>query len=190
MAGNYRARVKKGDLEVEVESTDKSYVDSRLKELLSEVQAVSAHNTPPSPRKPPGRVKKQKKIQIKNPSKQDEEVVGLDLPGIVAHLKDSDDYVQIEAKILDKRDILNRIMMCMHYAAEFSGDPFLTTGQVEAITNQLGVKVAMANAANKIRNNQKYFTGKTVRKKGQTVPYKLNRQGKNAFKGILKGKSE
>jgi len=189
MAGNYRIRVKKGDLEVEVESTDKSYVDSRLKELLSDAQAVSAPQKPPSTKKQSPQVKRKKQNSNKNKSSQNEQVTGIDIPGIVAHLKDSDDYAQIEAKILDKRDVLNRIMMCMYYAVEFSGDPFLTTGQVEAITNELGVKVGMANAANKIRDNQKYFTGKTVRKKGQPVPYKLNRQGKNAFKAILKEKS-
>ena len=186
MSGNYRVRVKKGDLEVEVESTDKSYVDSRLKELLSDIQRARAPKTQSPPKKKTPPIKRKKS----NKSSQEEQGPGIDIPGIVAHIKDSDDYKQIEAKILDKRDILNRIMMCMYYAAEFSGEPFLTTGQIEAITNELGVKVGMANAANKIRDNQKYFTGKTVRKRGQPVPYKLNRQGENAFKDILIGKSE
>ena len=36
MAENYRVRVKQGDQEFEVESTSKEYVDTKLKELISQ----------------------------------------------------------------------------------------------------------------------------------------------------------
>lgn len=179
MASNYRVRLKRGDHEIEIESSDKDYVDSKLKEFLAELPTIESKPTPPKPE-----IKKVKRTKVE---KEVSAEPALDVAGFVANIKDSQIYSKVEKNIIDKRDMLPRIMMCMHFASEFSEDPYLTTGQIEAITDQLSIKIGMANAANKIKKYQKYFTGKIVRKKGQPVPYKLNRQGEQAFEKYLNG---
>lgn len=184
MTGSYKVRVKKGEYEIEIESSDKAYVDAKLGELLDSV---------PKTESPVGETKRRKKTAGKSAAKSkanspsDNDTAKLDVAGLVAHIKDAEDYDDVETNIIDKRDVLAKIIMCLHYAAEYLDDPHLTTGQIEAITNQLGIKIALSNASNKITSNQRYFTGKTVRRPGQAVPYKLNRKGENAFKKYLKG---
>lgn len=186
MAENYRVRVKRGDQEIEVESSDKAYVDAKLKALLDQENATLLSSHPSdTPRKGKDTGRPKKTAPKKNTS--DETAPSLDIAALVGHIKEAPDYSKLEERILNKRDQLARIMMCMHYAAEVCDDPHVTTGQVEAITDQFGVKVTMANAANNIKKNQRFFTGKTIRKKGQPVPYKLNRQGETAFRALLQG---
>ncbi|MGA2916865.1 MAG: hypothetical protein ABSE89_12645 [Sedimentisphaerales bacterium] len=110
-----------------------------------------------------------------------------DIAKFVGQIKDSKIYEQVEKNIIDKRNQLAKILMCLYFAREFLETPYLTTGQIEAITNELNIKVEIANASNVIKKNQKYFTGKTVRKRGLPVPYKLNRLGEKAFEKMLNG---
>lgn len=181
MAKKYKVRMKSGDYEIEIESNDKNYVNSKLKEFLSEKSS-------PSTKSIPTKTHKGRKVNIKE-SKEALAETKLDIVGLVAHIKDSDKYSQAEDNIIDKKDELPKIMMCMYFKNEFSDDPYLTTGQVEKITDQLGIKLKMSNVASKIRNNQAYFTAKTVRQKGKPVPYKLNRRGEKAFEKYLKGET-
>lgn len=179
MTSNYRVRLKRGNHEIEIESTDKDYVDSKLKEFLPELPEIKAEPTPLKlSRKRTEKLKAEKDVSAE---------AELDIAGLVTYIKDSKIYPEVEKNIIDKRGVLPRIMMCMHFASEFSDELYLKTGQVEAITDQLGIKIGMANAANNIKKNQKYFTAKTVRKKGQPVPYKLNRKGENTFEKYLNG---
>jgi hypothetical protein len=52
--GNYRVRVRRGDFEVEVDSSDKDYTESKLKELL----ATGSQAKPPAGREPTGTARK------------------------------------------------------------------------------------------------------------------------------------
>ncbi|MHC4406776.1 MAG: hypothetical protein ACYTG0_44710 [Planctomycetota bacterium] len=185
MTGTYKVRVKKGEYEVEVESSDKAYVDSKLAELLESAESPAGRHSAPKKvtRKKPSKSSKTTPDSNEAPSSSDE----IDVAGLVAHIKDADIHPDVEKNIIDKRNVLAKIVMVFYYAAECFDDPHLTTGQIESITDQLGIKVGMANASNKIRENQRYFTGRVVRKKGQAVPYKLNRQGEKAFEAFVKG---
>lgn len=191
MLENYRVKVRTGDFEVEVESSEKAYVDSKLDDLLSMRTTARQPNVVKRPSnnrnrgqrsKNPGRVSQTEKTVARKESN-----AAVDIPSLISQIKDADDYPELEKNILDGRDMLAKIIACLHCVAAYTSDAYLTTGQIETITDQLGIKVGMANAANKIRDNQKYFTGKTVRKKGQAVPYKLNRRGEQAFSKYLKG---
>lgn len=185
MPGTYKVRVKKGEYEIEIESSDKAYVDAKLSQLL---ESSDASFPPPSANRTTPRRKASKRAKPKEDCDDTRpESAELDIAGLVAHIKDSDDYADVEKNIIDKKNVLAKIVMCLYYAAEFFDDPHLTTGQIQDITDQLSIRLGMANAANKIRDNQRYFTGKTVRKKGQPVPYKLNRQGEKAFEKFVKG---
>jgi hypothetical protein len=178
MGNNFRIRIKTGDHEIEIESSDKEYVDSKLKELAAQFASASPKRPPFTPRRKPKEAKE---------TTGSSNGPGLDVPGFVAQIKDSDDYSDLEQNIIDKPAMLPKLLMCMHFAKELSDDPYLTTGQIQAITDQLGIKIHMANVGKAIKSNQKHFTAKTARKRGQAVPYKLNRNGEAAFQRFLKG---
>jgi hypothetical protein len=91
----------------------------------------------------------------------------VDIVEIVNKIKDSDNYNKLETNVLDETQNLPRILMCMHYANEYKEGIYLTTGQVEAITDQLGVKITKSNAGSNIKSNQKYFNNRNARMKGR-----------------------
>lgn len=69
----------------------------------------------------------------------------------------------------------------------FSGSPGLTSGDIQKITKQLGVPVAVANASNALSDTARgYVDGDKVRRRGSAVRYKLVRRGA-VFRGTLKG---
>lgn len=180
MGNTFRVRYRSGDFEIEVESSEKAYVDSKLEEFLKDTKKKTSDQIKP-------KVKKNQPRQKNVSPKSEGQKEGIDVMGLVAHIKDSDDYDELQKNIIDKRDMLPRIIMCLKYAADFLDSPHLTTGQIEQLTDQLGIKMQMANVGKCIMKNQRYFTGKKVRKPGVGVPYKLNRQGEKAFEKFLKG---
>jgi hypothetical protein len=179
---NHRIRLRKGDVEIEIESSDRSYLDSKLSELVKQFVTLPSADSPP--KKTRHKTPTKAKASGVQPAAEGEKAI-IDIPGLLEHIKGKEEYDRVEKNIIDGRSILPKIIMCLHYATDFFDDPYLTTGQIQSITDQLGIKVAMANAANKIRDNQKFFTGKKVRKKGQAVPYKLNRQGEQEFQTYI-----
>ena len=179
MTNSYRVRYKNGDLEIEVESSDKSYVDSKLSELIGkDVKPVVKQHGKPKPTKPAKR-KAEKAV-----GKDEERSV--DIPTLVDAINESDNHGKIEENILNKSSRLGRIILCLYYANEVLESPFLTTGDIEKITNQLGIKLSSQNASKAIKNSQKYFTADQVRKSGAIMKYKLNRKGISAFATLLK----
>lgn len=185
MAENYRVRVKQGDQEFEVESTSKEYVDTKLKELLSQAKLEIANSNQRQTGQ--GQKRKPRKNVGTDAGMNAQDTEAIDIPGIVNYIKDADDYSNLEPNVLDKTNMLPKIMMCMYYAAKVKEGTYLTTGQVEQITDQLGVKIKTSNVSKAIKDNLKYFNNKNVRKKGLVGYYKLNRNGENTFKKILKG---
>jgi hypothetical protein len=183
MKDNYRVHYKKGDVEVEVESTDKNYIDQMLHKLVS---------LSPKPIEPQGKGngkgnRKGYHRQRGRPTEDQREGVStIDVADIAAKIHDSDKFQQIEKNILNKNRMLPRVLLAFHFAHE-NGAEFITTGDVEAITDQLRIKIAQPNVSHCISNSKKYFTAGRVRKKGAKVPYKLNRQGIGAFQKCLAG---
>ena len=181
MSNSYRVRYKVGDFEIEIESSDKEYVESKLKELLNKklLEAVKTRRRETEELPPRGKAKK------KQAPKKEEEAK-LDIPGFVDHIKELDDYLILEEKVLNQNQQLPKILMCLYYAKDFFDSPFLTTGQIETITDQFGAKIKKGNVGAKIKKEKKYFTADRVRKKGAIMQYKLTRPGLQEFQKYLK----
>lgn len=173
---NYRVKYRDGNLEIEVESTDKAYVDKKLAELLS-LQV--------KPAKQPRRKSANRRQSTNDSTEEDSSQV--DVVAIVAAINESDEHDAINNHILSKSAQLPRIIMCLKFASTTLDSPLLTSGDIETITDQLGIKIKSQNAGTAIKNNQKYFTPSSVRKRGAIMKYKLNRKGDTAYKNLLKG---
>ena len=177
----YRVKYRNGGLEIEIESSDQQYVDNKFKELIGkEVSASRSKNNQTKPK-----VKKKAHQKIKeNTSNDSSDNTEIDITGIVSAINDDDSHTMIEENILNKSGQLPRIIMCLHFADDLLAQT-LTTGDIQTITDQLGIKISNTNAANTIKANLKYFSADSVRKKGSVVRYKLNRKGKDAYQKLL-----
>lgn len=174
----YRVRYRKADFEIEIESSDKAFVDSKLSEFVR-------RETPPSGKQTRGRGANRERDRGKKGDESSVSNSTVNIPDIVDSIKNSEDHSLLDSNVLKKPSQLPRILMCLYYVKD-NEDPYLTTGQIETITDQLGVKIKSQNAANTIKRNLSYFSADRVRKTGAIVRYKLNRKGIEEFKKILK----
>lgn len=182
MSTVYRVRYRKADFEIEIESSDKAFVDSKLAELRilespkpkEEIRGEGGH----SRRKPP-----------KNRNEASVPESALNIPQIVDRINTSDEHSLIEAHVLRNSARLPRILMCLYFIKD-DADPCLTTGQIETLTDQLKIKISKQNVGATIKENQQYFSADKVRKTGVIVRYKLNRKGIEAFEGVLKNSAK
>lgn len=179
MADNYRIKYKAGDFEVEVESSDKAFVESKIKELLQDEQT----SKPNTSKKIPER--KSSSSSSASSSTSSGKSSGIDIVAVVNEINDFDKYKIIEEKILKKSNQLNRILLVFYFANKVKSGGSITTGDVAKITDQLGIRITSANAASNIKNNSKFFASETVRKRGAVVKYKMNRKGIEEFESII-----
>lgn len=112
-----------------------------------------------------------------------------DIAHIVSLIKDCDEAETIETRILNQTDVLNRVLLCLwvvhRYVSQSMG---LTSGDIEKITDQLGVKISTSNASKMLAGRAKSFvSGDAVRKQGTAVHYRINRRGMQAFETIIQG---
>ena len=188
MAANiYRVRYKKGDLELDIESSDKEYVDGKLAELWK-VEETQEHVDS-------SRLSR-KQVKRTDPHSTDgsdgiTKIADSVLANIIASISDAENYEDIGKYVLDKPNRTARILMCYYFAHKHPTDPALTSTHVERITKQLGVGIAAPNVAKVIREGaSKYLMADRVRKQGLAVHYKINRRGISAFENIVTGQNK
>ena len=130
-----------------------------------------------------GDVKISNKKQTKKEEKKKKDINLL----IVNKIKDCDEFEEIEKEVLDKNSIQNRVLLPFYICYKYFPEQGLTSGNIEKITEELGVRVRTPNVSNAITNSLwKYLAGDSSRKKGKAVVYRLNRKGVNYFESILK----
>lgn len=100
---------------------------------------------------------------------------------------DCGESAAIQAKVLDGRNVDAKILMCFYISHKYFSNAWLTSGDIQRITSELGVKIATANASNAMKKLRTYLETGKVRKKGSPTPCRLNRSGVNRFEEILNG---
>lgn len=112
-----------------------------------------------------------------------------DLSEIVATIKDCDEAEAIEKQVLDRTSQVNRVLLPLYIVHKYFGNAFgLTSGDVNRITTDLGVRVSTPNASTKLSGTaSKYVIADQVRKKGKTLKYKLNRRGVQYMEAVIEG---
>jgi hypothetical protein len=115
-----------------------------------------------------------------------------DVSQIVGKIKDCEEAHLIEQLILDKRNLLNRVLLPLYVSHKYFGDRFgFTSGDVNRITTELSVPVATPHASTTLSDTARaYVIGDKVRKRGSAVRYKLSRRGFQYVEGVLEGKTE
>lgn len=109
---------------------------------------------------------------------------------IVNKIGDCKESEKIQINILDKTSMGGKILLCFYISYKYFKNSWLTTGDIEKITSALGTKIAISNVSNKIKSElRKYLESETVRKKGQSTPYRLNRKGVKRFEETINEKN-
>lgn len=99
--------------------------------------------------------------------------------------KDCEESDRIQTRILDKRDMEGRILLCFYISFKYFENHWLTTGSIEKITSELGVKIDLRNVSSNLKSIRQYLESGAVRKKGQPTPYRINRKGVKRFEEII-----
>ncbi|MBK8126087.1 MAG: hypothetical protein IPK56_05170 [Elusimicrobia bacterium] len=116
----------------------------------------------------------------------------LSISEVVKHIKDCDEADDIETRILDTTSQVNRILLPLYIVQKYMDyKDGLTTGDISAITNDLGIPIHVANVSNSLKGSAaRYVIGDQVRRKGQPVHYTLSRRGIKYLENVIKGKSD
>ncbi|MCX5904939.1 MAG: hypothetical protein NTV89_16040 [Proteobacteria bacterium] len=111
---------------------------------------------------------------------------------IVKHVKDCDEADEIESRILETTSQVNRILLPLFVVHVYMGASHrLTTGDISAVTKELGIPIHVANVSNALKGSAaRYVIGDTVRRRGQPVRYLLSRRGLKYIQNVIKGKSD
>lgn len=182
MTDIYRIRYREGDFEIEVESSNKAYVDAKLAEFLTERAEPSAKRRAKGDRAPRPKRQSGRKALPEKDEQQDD----VDLAYLVAAVKDSDKFDAIEKNVLDKTAQVGRVLLCLYFANK-ELNASLTTGQIETMTNELGVRIKAQNVHKTLTGaGKKYVSADRVRRKGAIVKYKINRKGIEHFESLTK----
>lgn len=106
---------------------------------------------------------------------------------IVNKIGDCDETEVIQKKILDTRGAEGRVLLAFYISYKYFGNEWLSSGDIEKITSDLGVKIDKKNVSNYLAALRKYLESGAARKKGQPTPYRMNRNGVKRFEEILHG---
>jgi len=146
-----------------------------IKDLVEECLAELG-----APRKKPARTSSdviKKETLVKNISLQ-----------IVNKIGDCDESDAIKNQVLDKRSAEGKVLLCFYLSHKYFRNEWLTSGDIEKITSELGVKIDKKNVTNYLTDLRQYLESGAVRKKGQPTPYRLNRKGVRRFEEIIHAK--
>lgn len=107
---------------------------------------------------------------------------------IANKISDCQESEEIKTNILDKKGAEARVLLCFYIAYKYFEHAWLTSGDIETITAELGVKITTGNASNKIKGLRIYLESGSVRRMGAPTSYRLNRNGEKRMREILNGK--
>lgn len=111
----------------------------------------------------------------------------IDLNEVVNLIKSCDEAEAIEKHVLDAVSVVNRTLLPLYIVHEHMDmKAGLSSGDIEAVTRDLGVRVKASNASTSLaKEASKYVDGDKVRRKGRAVRYRLNRRGVKYFQDLL-----
>ena len=111
------------------------------------------------------------------------------LAEIVNLVKTCDDAEKIEKTILDRSSQVDRTLLPLYIVHEHLNNSLgLSSGDINKITTDLGVPVSTPNASHTLSGTAaKYVIGDKVRRRGQSVRYKLSRRGIQYMQAVING---
>ncbi|MCA9666237.1 MAG: hypothetical protein KC503_11640 [Myxococcales bacterium] len=199
MADVYRVRSRIGNIEIEVESSSKRFIDRKLAALRAEIEGKATTTAAPKKAakaaKKAGRKASKKKAAKKKTAKKAAATSaasagasaasnGTMAPSqLVSAIKKDARWGQIKKNIIDKSSQLPRILLCYYFAGKAGQS--LAASDVEAATAALGSRIAATNVAKVIRQRGKqYLVGDTG---GAVNIHSIGKRGASAVDTLIAG---
>lgn len=107
---------------------------------------------------------------------------------IVNKIGDCDEADAIQKMVLDNRNTEGKVLLSFYVSHKYFKNEWLTRVDIEKITSDLGVKIDRRNVSNYLRDFRKYLESGVAPSKGQSTPYRLNRNGAKRFEEIINAK--
>ncbi len=107
---------------------------------------------------------------------------------IANKIGDCEEFELIESKVIDTGDREAKILMCFYISKKHFGNEWLTSGHIERITSEIGIKIKTSNASTTLKKMRTYLECEESRKNGVPTKYRLNRNGLKKFESILNEK--
>jgi hypothetical protein len=104
---------------------------------------------------------------------------------IINKVADCDEADEIKEYILDKRGSEGRVLLPYYISYKYFGNAWIGAGEIEKITSELGIKIDTRNVSNYLKEYRSSLESGSVRKRGQSTPYRLNRKGLKRFEEII-----
>lgn len=98
---------------------------------------------------------------------------------VVDAIESRADWKVVETRLITKQ--LGRILICLQAAADLD-DPWLTSRELEQITDELGARIAAANVAKTIRTQAK---GLVTQDRAAVTRFKIKTRGVHYLEKIL-----
>lgn len=99
---------------------------------------------------------------------------------IVNAMREHHDHELWEKRVLHAKSAINKIKLVCWYHKQY-----LTTGEINAVLQGLGVKMSLPNVSNSIKSSLSDFLQDGARSKGAVVRYKLTGKAEKDFEARL-----
>ncbi len=159
MTSSYRVRYSRGDIEIEVESSEKEYVDAKLAELLKLklVELAPKAESESASTKPIRRKRTSQVAHATNTPDAQNDASAVTVTALVDAIHQAANFSEIETNILKKRNQLGRILLCFYFAYKQFDQAALTAKQVEEVPDRLGNQIKDTNVSKIIRGRAKLY---------------------------------
>lgn len=111
----------------------------------------------------------------------------IDVLALVNATKDSDDYEQIEKKILDNASQVDRVLLPLFIAEQkFGASATLTSADIYKFLKEFGINMALPNVSKTLSSTAiKYVMTSSTRKQGSANSFRISRKGKQYIEQML-----
>ena len=208
MEKNYHFKFNSGSIQIELQSDDKDFIDTKIKELinLSTSKIIDADSQKPISSSEPTTLKKEsayvpvikeeeapkkpKKIVRKRGPKIAEIVEveeELDAAKVANAIKESPYSPKMKKSILTGRNQLNRILLSFYFILEVYGERGVPSTFIADITMHLGNEINKTNISTQLKKHEGMFTSSDIPGKGKTVKYQLSNAGLMRVQELMRG---
>ncbi len=117
----------------------------------------------------------------------DEKEGQIDVLTLVNVTKDSNDFEQIEKKILDNASQVDRVLLPLFITErKFGASATLTSNDIYKFLKEFGINMALPNVSKTLSSSaSKYAMASSTRKKGTSTSYRISRKGKQYVEQML-----
>lgn len=208
MEKTYHFKFSSGSVQFEVQSDDKDFIDSKIKEFIQ--LSTGKFNNDESQKLIPASKPSPFKNEVFIDSKNKEEKIAakpkkivkkrgpkvaeivefeeeLEAIKVANAIRESPYSPKVKENILTGRNQLNRILLSFYFILEVYGERGVPSTFIADITHHLGNEINKTNISTQLKKHKEMFSTSDVPGKGKTVKYQLSNAGLMRVQELMRG---